>query len=213
MKKITVQWLGHSCFKLTFGDYTVVIDPYEDGSVPGLLPIQASAIDVLCSHSHHDHGAKNVVKQLRMYAPRPQIIQVKTFHDNECGVKRGENIVHVFDHEGLRIAHFGDLGHLLTAEQIQEIGTLDAALIPVGGFYTINAKTAKEVAKQTGARVVIPMHYKTKDFGFDVIAPLKEFTDLCDDVVYYDTDTIEITQATPKQTAVLEYIHPTCFTV
>lgn len=121
MQKITVQWLGHSCFKLTFGDYTAVIDPYEDGSVPGLKPLQVSGIDVFASHNHHDHNAKSVVKQIKMFAPRPQIELVPTFHDEVNGAKRGENTVHVFEHESLRIAHFGDLGHLLTPEQIEKM--------------------------------------------------------------------------------------------
>lgn len=62
------------------------------------------------------------------------------------GGKRGENIIRVFDYNGMKLAHFGDLGHLLDAETAKEIGNIDVALLPVGGFYTIDAKTAKAVA-------------------------------------------------------------------
>ncbi|MEG1782163.1 MAG: MBL fold metallo-hydrolase [Oscillospiraceae bacterium] len=206
MKKIVIQWLGHSCFKLTFGEYTAVVDPYENGSVPGLSNLNVSAIDVFCSHKHHDHCAMNVVKQIRMFAPPPLITRVESFHDDEEGAKRGENTIQVFSYEGLSVAHFGDLGHLLTQEQVEKIGQVDVALLPVGGFYTMDGKTALQVAKQVGARVIIPMHYRTEDYGFDVINTLKSFTDLCENVTYYHTDTIEITRDTKAQVAVLKYM-------
>lgn len=190
MKKVTIQWLGHSCFKLTWDDWSAVLDPYQDGSVPGLDNLQVSAIDVFCSHGHYDHGAAEVVKQIKMAAPAPKITRVNSFHDNENGAKRGENIIRVFDFDGFKVAHFGDLGHILNDEQISRIGNVDVALLPVGGFYTIDAPTAKKVAQQVKAKVIIPMHYRTDKFGFDVISTLDEFTKLYDDVVYTDSDTV-----------------------
>lgn len=190
MKKVTIQWLGHSCFKLTWDDWSAVVDPYEDGSVPGLDNLQVSAIDVFCSHGHHDHGAAQVVKQIKMAAPAPKITQVNSFHDNENGTKRGENIIRVFDFDGFKVAHFGDLGHVLSDEQVGRIGDVDVALLPVGGFYTIDAPTAKKVARQVRAKVIIPMHYRTDKFGFDVIGTLDEFTKLYDDVTYTGSDTV-----------------------
>lgn len=190
MKKVTIQWLGHSCFKLTWDDWSAVVDPYEDGSVPGLDNLQVSAIDVFCSHGHHDHGAAQVVKQIKMAAPAPKITQVNSFHDSENGTKRGENIIRVFDFDGFKVAHFGDLGHVLSDEQVGRIGDVDVALLPVGGFYTIDAPTAKEVARQVRAKVIIPMHYRTDKFGFDVIGTLDEFTKLYDDVTYTGSDTV-----------------------
>ena len=190
MKKVTIQWLGHSCFKLTWDDWSAVLDPYQDGSVPGLDNLQVSAIDVFCSHGHYDHDAAEVVKQIKMAAPAPKITRVNNFHDNEKGTKRGENIIRVFDFDGFKVAHFGDLGHLLDDEQVSRIGDVDVALLPVGGFYTIDAPTAKEVAQQVKAKVIIPMHYRTDKFGFDVIGTLDEFTKLYDDVTYTGSDTV-----------------------
>ena len=190
MKKVTIQWLGHSCFKLTWDDWSAVLDPYQDGSVPGLDNLQVSAIDVFCSHGHYDHGAAEVVKQIKMAAPAPKITRVNSFHDNENGTKRGENIIRVFDFDGFKVAHFGDLGHVLSDEQVSRIGDVDVALLPVGGFYTIDAPTAKKVARQVKAKVIIPMHYRTDKFGFDVIGTLDEFTKLYDDVTYTGSDTV-----------------------
>ena len=203
MKNITVQWLGHACFKLTFGDWSCVVDPYENGSVPGIGNLQVSANEVYCSHGHHDHNADHLVKQMKMFAPAPEIIEVETFHDDAQGSKRGMNIVRVFEYDGMTVAHFGDLGHLLTEEQMEAIGPVDVALIPVGGFYTIDPQQALEVAQQVEAKVIIPMHYRTDDFGFDVIAHLDEFTSQFEDVVYVEEDTIVIDENTPEMVAVL----------
>ena len=203
MKKITVQWIGHACYKLTFGDWSCVVDPYENGSVPGLGDVQAAANEVFCSHGHHDHNAAHLVRQVRMFAPAPQITKVASFHDDAQGTKRGENIIHVFDYEGTKLAHFGDLGHPLTDEQAAQIGNVDVALIPVGGFYTIDPHTAKQVARQVNAKVIIPMHYRTEQFGFDVIAHIDDFTALYDNVIATDGCTAHITTAENSQPAVL----------
>ncbi len=203
MKKITVQWIGHACYKLTFGEWSCVVDPYDNGSVPGLGDVQTAAHEVFCSHGHHDHNAAHLVKQIKAFAPVPLVRKVSTFHDDARGAKRGENIVHVFEYEGMKLAHFGDLGHILTDEQVKETGDIDVALIPVGGFYTIDAETAKQTAAQLNAKVIIPMHYRTEKFGFDVIGHIDDFTKLYNNVVTTGTDTVEITPETPAQVMVL----------
>ena len=86
--KIIIQWLGHSCFKLTFGDWQCVVDPYEDGSVPGLVNIRESAMAVFASHEHYDHNARETVLINKMFAPKPGIKEIKCWHDDEHGAKR-----------------------------------------------------------------------------------------------------------------------------
>ena len=203
MKKITVQWIGHACYKLTFGDWSCVVDPYDNGTVPGLGDVQAAAHEIFCSHGHHDHNAAHLVRQIRMFAPAPQVKKVNTFHDDAQGTKRGENIIHVFEYDGMKLAHFGDLGHPLSDKQVKEIGDIDVALIPVGGFYTIDCETAKKVAEQVNARVIIPMHYRTEQFGFDVISHIDDFTKQYTNVLATNGDTVEIAPGTPAQVLVL----------
>lgn len=203
MDNVKIEWLGHACFRLTFGDWSCVVDPYQDGTVDGLENMQASANAVFASHGHHDHNATYLVKINKMYAPSPNIKKVITYHDDVNGAKKGENITHVFEYKGIKVAHFGDLGHILSDEQIAQIGNVDVALIPTGGFYTIDANKAKKVCEQVNAKVIIPMHYRTKEFGFDDIDYLEKFTDLCDDVVYANTCEIIVDKNTPKQTIVL----------
>jgi len=80
--------------------------------------------------------------------------------------------------DGVRLLHLGDLGHKLTDEEIKEIGSIDILFIPVGGTYTIDAKTATEVCKQIGPSIIIPMHFKPEGVDNEILnklATLDEF--------------------------------------
>jgi L-ascorbate metabolism protein UlaG (beta-lactamase superfamily) len=87
---------------------------------------------------------------------------VHTFHDNEKGAQRGKNTVFVIDVDDVMICHLGDLGHVLTAEQVAEINGVDVLLIPVGNVSTIDAVQAAQIVRQLEPKIVIPMHYKTE---------------------------------------------------
>jgi L-ascorbate metabolism protein UlaG (beta-lactamase superfamily) len=74
----------------------------------------------------------------------------------------------------LRFAHLGDLGHVLSAKDIQKIGPIDVLMIPVGGVYTINGSEAKQVVNQLKPkRLIFPMHYGVK--GYDDLLSADEF--------------------------------------
>ena len=105
------------------------------------------------------------------------------------------------------MAHLGDLGHRLTAAQVEAIGPCDALLLPVGGYYTIDAPTAKAVAEQLRPRVIIPMHYRFGTHGLPVIGTVEDFTSLYppQQVHVYDTSTFSLTPDTTPQVAVLAY--------
>ena len=199
-----ITWLGHSCFRVEAEGYTVVFDPYQNGAVPGLAPLNETADAVFCSHGHHDHGAKELIA-LTGRALGLKVEALASYHDDKQGSLRGPNTIHVLHGDGMRVAHLGDLGHELSGQTLEALKGVDALLIPVGGFFTIDAPTAKKVADAVGARVVIPMHYRMGGMGFDVIGTLDAYTDLCDDVRYYDCDTFELHADTPAQTAVLTY--------
>ena len=129
-------WNGHSCFTLETAGGTVVVDPYLDGSVPGLAPIRLRADAVYCSHDHRDHGARELVA-LTGEKPDVAVETIHTWHDDQQGAQRGPNTIHIFQAEGLRVAHLGDLGCELEPEQLEALKGLDALMIPVGGFYTM----------------------------------------------------------------------------
>ena len=93
--------------------------------------------------------------------------------------------------DGLRVLHMGDLGHMLSPEQLAALGCVDVLMIPVGGFYTIDARQAAELAKKIAPAVTVPMHYRGDGFGYDVIAPIGDFLRLMDNVVMLDGNVIE----------------------
>lgn len=200
---LTITYHGHACFSVTCSGFTVVLDPYQNGSVPGLPELDLEADRVLCSHEHHDHNGRSCVR-LRTGGIDPfRITEIGSFHDDCGGAKRGTNVIRVLEAEGLRVAHFGDLGCALTAEQAGLLKNLDAALIPVGGFYTIGPAQAQALIETVKPRVVIPMHYKRGSRGLPVIAELDDFLRLRTDTVEYPTNTLNLTPATAPQTAVL----------
>lgn len=181
---MTIIWHGHSCFEIR-GSVSVVFDPFEPGYVPGFNLPQLSADYCFCSHSHGDHNYSKGVT-VPKDPPALNVHFVDTFHDTQQGAQRGTNRITVVELDGKRIAHMGDIGHVLSEEQIREIGDIDVLLIPVGGFFTVDAPTAKTIADSIHPRIVVPMHYRGEGFGFDVISTLDAFTDLCDDVVAID---------------------------
>lgn len=195
---------GHSCFTVEAGGFRAVFDPYADGSVPGLAPLRLTADAVYCSHGHRDHNAREVVTLSGRECPF-SVDELPSFHDGRRGLERGKNTIHVLRAEGLRVAHLGDLGHRPAGKTLDALRGLDALLIPVGGYYTIDAVTAKALADELEPRVVIPMHYRLGGAGYDVLSELSGFLSLCGDVIEYDSDTLELTADTPKQTAVLRF--------
>ena len=112
---IHLTWHGHACFTLAAEDYRIVLDPYGDESVPGLPPLRLAAEQVLCSHEHRDHSARETVALSGCDTPCPFVITAADcFHDEEGGALRGPNRIHVLEYGGIRIAHLGDVGHSLT---------------------------------------------------------------------------------------------------
>lgn len=206
MSNITIKWLGLSCYKLTCGDAAVVLDPYT--GVRGFPEFKTTANAVYCSHQHGDHGYVQAVDILPYEGELPfSVTAVDTWHDDAEGTKRGPNKIHIIEYAGIRVAHFGDLGHLLSAAQIEAIGKVDAVLIPVGGFYTIDAQAAKIVCDALTPNVVIPMHYREGEMGHDGIETVEPFLSLWEkDIVSHpDTDTIVIEKDMPQQVVQLTW--------
>ena len=202
---MTITWLGHACFALESGGYRIVIDPYQ--GVEGLPDISTDANAVYCSHQHGDHAYTQGVR-ITEKTPCPFTVrEVPTCHDDQGGALRGPNTVRCFSAEGLTVVHLGDLGHVLTGEQAEAIGPCDALLIPVGGFFTIDAPTAKAVAAQLRPRVIIPMHYRFGSCGLPVIGTAEDFTALypAGFVRHYDTAAFQLLPDTAPQVAVLAY--------
>ncbi len=179
---MTITWLGHACFLLESGGYRVIIDPCK--GVPGVPDTEATAEKVLCSHGHFDHCYTEKIRILDAETCPFTIREIQSFHDDAEGAKRGANTIHALTAENITAVHLGDLGHLLSAEQIAAIGKCDVLLIPVGGTYTLDVCAAKEVAEQLSPHLICPMHYRLGDMGFEVLQTVDDFT------VQYPADSI-----------------------
>ena len=202
MRKVTITYLGHSCFCLEAEGFRMILDPYEDGTVPGLDNLRAEAEAVFCSHDHFDHNFTKAVTLTGKGKLPCAVTELATDHDDQGGALRGSNTIRIFDFGGLRIAHMGDIGRALRPDEIHALHGVDCLLIPVGGFFTVDAAQAKEMVDQIQPRVTIPMHYRTETSGFDAISRLEDFTGLFDAVVD-GGDTLELTENTPAQVLVL----------
>jgi L-ascorbate metabolism protein UlaG (beta-lactamase superfamily) len=102
-------------------------------------------------------------------------------------------VIFVLDIDGIRVCHLGDLGHILTGEEIGAIGRVDVLLIPVGDFFTIGPKQALDVMKSLSPAITIPMHFKTGSIGFP-IKPVEDFVSLAGEHERPGTSEIEITK-------------------
>ena len=189
-----LTWYGHSCFLLESGEGSVVFDPYAPLSVPGWELPKLRADAVICSHGHRDHCHSAGVT-LSGRKPGFRLHSIPCFHDDRGGALRGENRITVLEAEGKRLAHLGDLGHALTAEQLAALGEVDVLLIPVGGYYTIGADTAAELVRAIRPKLCIPMHYSGPGFGYDVIAPVENFTAQFDAVRFWPSNVLDPDEA------------------
>ncbi len=181
-----IKWYGHAAF-LVISDQGVrmITDPYESGAYGGQLSygkIKDQADIVLTSHDHADHndpkslpGSPEIVKGSGSKTVKGISIKgISTYHDPSKGSERGANTIFTFTVDGIKICHLGDLGHILSEKELAEIGSVDILLIPVGGYFTIDAKEATRVAEQIKPKILIPMHFKTEKCGFP-ITPVEDF--------------------------------------
>jgi L-ascorbate metabolism protein UlaG (beta-lactamase superfamily) len=175
-----IKWYGHAAFKITTeSGVTVIIDPYQSGAFGGALSygkISEPADIVLSSHDHDDHNYRDDIKGTYKYFNKEgnynemgiKIEAIPCYHDPAKGKERGNNLIFVIEADGLRLAHMGDLGHTLSDDLIKKMGKIDVILVPVGGFYTIDADEAGKVVKDLNPRITIPMHFKTPKCEFPI---------------------------------------------
>ena len=200
MKNVRIQWLGHACFRMEYGDWSLVIDPYEDGSVSGLGNIRQNADAVCCTHGHGDHAAVGNVTLSGREAPKDYALKtIEVPHDHHGGEKRGMNKIHIFSFGSLRVVHMGDTGSVPSPEILAQLRGCDLMLIPIGGFFTIDGSEAAQIVRETAPRAVVPMHYKTDAFGFGVLATPDAFIELVGgEVTKLDGSAFDLTADAPK---------------
>ncbi len=180
IRNMDINWLGHSCFRISGKQATVITDPYSPSLGYSLGKPTARIVTV--SHNHQGHSyVQGIGGEPRLVTGPGEyeisgvlIIGVATFHDMEQGGKRGRNTIYLIEIDDISVCHLGDLGHVLTAEQVEEIDAVDVLLLPVGGVSTINAPIAAEIVRQLEPKAVVPMHFKTPALSWE-LEPVERF--------------------------------------
>ena len=169
---MNLKWFGQSCFYLTSSTGTrVLLDPFAKWFGYRMPRVEAEVVTT--SHDHLDHNYIQAVDGNFYHIDQPGNYQVgdisirgtQAWHDAFQGSKRGRNIIYNFGVDGLNVCHLGDLGHLLSSEQLANVGKVDILLLPVGGRSAITVAEALDVRKQIKPVITIPMHYRTPELG------------------------------------------------
>ncbi len=181
-----ISYHGHSEFQVELADgRRVLFDPFP----PQVgFPFRRARAEVVCvSHHHFDHdyvdkvdGKPIVLDQAGNFTPLPGIRVFSVFapHDEEEGKARGEILCTMLEAEGLKVLHLGDLGVVPDKELREKLFMPDILMVPIGGTYTLNALGAKATVEALQPRIVIPMHYRTEQGGFDNIDSISSFAEL-----------------------------------
>ncbi len=180
-----IAYFGHSSFRIKTKTGSLVCDPYDAKALGKAFPkVEADIVTV--SHDHDDHNAVSSVGGEPLVINLPGEYELKgirvsgfeSYHDKTKGEERGRNTMFKIECEDISILHCGDLGHTLSAETIEMIDGVDVLLIPVGGFFTIDAEEARHVVEKLEPSIVIPMHYRNDAFSpgiMEKMAPLEDF--------------------------------------
>ncbi len=200
-----IKWCGHATFLITTANGAkIVTDPYEPGGYDGALGYGSIPDEINIAVVSHDHPDHNYVQGLK---GKPQVVKgtgthrvsgiefkgIPTYHDTSQGGERGKSTIFCFTVDNVRLCHLGDLGHPLSPKEVAEVGEVDVLMIPVGGFFTIDAKVATEVMSSLKPRLVIPMHFKTEKCEFP-ITTADDFLAGKTNAKKLDTSEIEITK-------------------
>lgn len=181
-----LKYLGHASFLIKSKDAKLVTDPFDPKAVGIKYPKQEADI-VTVSHGHGDHNNVAGVSSEALVIDWPgefekkgiRVKGIATYHDDKKGAERGENIVYKITADDVNILHCGDLGHALTDEVLEQIGDIDVLLVPVGGFYTIDAEKAVEVIKKVDPYIVVPMHFNHPDLDQKTFGSLTDVQAFC----------------------------------
>ncbi|UCD04781.1 MAG: MBL fold metallo-hydrolase [candidate division WOR-3 bacterium] len=176
-----IKFLGHAAFLIEAGSgVKIITDPYKPGCFDGGIkyrPITEEADIVTISHEHDDHNCTDIQGEpvfvrgaVKKNVKGIEITGMDVFHDESGGSERGTNTIFKMTIDGMIIVHLGDLGHPLSDKDAKQIGTVDILFVPVGGYFTIDAKVAEDTVSKLNPRVVIPMHFKTEKCGFPIAA-------------------------------------------
>ena len=206
-----IIWYGHSCFRLTErGMASVVADPF-DHRTTGYEALKAKADIVTVSHEAAGHSFVTAVKGKSHVLTGPGeyeiggvfITGVQTNGHGKREADEPSNTLYVFDYDGVTVAHLGDIRRVPSQTEIEALGTVNVALVPVGGGGGLNASKAAEVVSLIEPGIVIPMHYYTSASQIK-LAPLSKFLKEMGLGEVTPVDSLKVTRASvPEETRVV----------
>ena len=174
-KYLDITYYGHSCFKVDLNGHQTIFDPYNDNVVPNLKPLRIEGNYVMISHYHKGHDGLNCVNVIEGKVNPFEYTFIWTFHDDNNGDDLGFNLINIHYNDDFKIAHFGDLGHMLKDEDIATLKDFDVIMIPIGGVNTINIDTAISLIEKINSKLAILMHYKTDKYGKEDLSSVNDF--------------------------------------
>lgn len=206
-----IMWYGHSCFRLAERNLaTVITDPYQ-ADVVGYKPLKIKGDVVTVSHQSPGHNFLEGVSGAQYTLAGPGEYEIGgvfvigvAMHNAKAEHIR-PNVVYVMDFGGVSVAHLGDLNYIPNQSQVDALGRVDVALIPVGGGEGLHASQAAEVISLLEPSIVIPMHYQT-EFTAPALGlePVDRFIKEMGISNPTETDTLRLTAGSlPEQTQVV----------
>ncbi|HYE23307.1 MAG TPA: MBL fold metallo-hydrolase [Candidatus Paceibacterota bacterium] len=162
---------GGQCFKVTFGDLTLVFDPISKG---GSLPAVRFGADIaLVSRNHPDMNGVSEVTYgdkvpFAITGPgeyEKEGVTVQGFlTKSQYGLKKGEldamNTVYAVKLEGMTLVHLGALSDPMLSQDAREaIDEIDVLFVPVGGDGVLSAAEAMKLGTVLEPKIIVPMHW------------------------------------------------------
>nr|WP_290665234.1 MBL fold metallo-hydrolase [Ardenticatena sp.] len=175
-----IKWYGHACFRIRRKNAVVVTDPFPRSL--GYNRPRTRADIVTISHDHPHHSARTGFQGAPFFITGPGeyevagifVTGIRTYHDTQKGAERGSNTVYMIRFDELNVCHLGDLGHVPSQSQVEDLSEVDVLLIPVGGGGALTPAMAAETISLIEPRIVIPMHYKTDVYDGGLL-PVEQF--------------------------------------
>ncbi|MDE1169643.1 MAG: MBL fold metallo-hydrolase [Verrucomicrobium sp.] len=184
---LTLRNYGHAfIYLITSTGVRIAIDPYaESSALTYKFPVQLPADVVLISNETLDHdgsirlsGSPQIfssVTAIGLNNARGLLFRgVPTFPSRNDEVHGITNAAFTFTLDGIHFCHLGAIGHPLTPTQRAQIGSVDVLFLPVGTPNLNPAELAK-IVEDTGARIIIPIAYRTKYSADMKLRSLQEF--------------------------------------
>ena len=162
---------GGQCFKVTFGDLTLVFDPISKGA--SMPAVRFGADIALVSRDHpHMNGIEEVTygdkKPFVITGPgeyeRQGVIVQGFLSESKYGLDKGEekaiNTIYSVELEDMTLVHLGALSSTeLLKEARENIDEIDVLFVPVGGDGVLSPAKAHELAVSLEPKIIVPMHW------------------------------------------------------